>query len=179
MAVALSYYPGMKNISGFTLVELLVTLALVAILVTVGVPSFLTTIQNNRVTTQANNFVSAINLARSEAVKTGAIAHVEALSPTVGNEYGAGWRVWVDLNGNAALDLAATPPEEVREFAALDGGAVLNSGGPTDLQFLSSGGLNSAAVSLSLSIPNCAGDQIRTIAIALTGRADVTRSTCP
>lgn len=55
--------------SGFTLVELLVTIALGSILLALAVPSFNGFIIANRLTTQANEMVAAINFARSEAIK--------------------------------------------------------------------------------------------------------------
>ena len=57
---------------GFTLVELLITIVVVTILLAAGVPAFQSFIKNNRVTAQTNGLISAIQLARSEALKRGA-----------------------------------------------------------------------------------------------------------
>ena len=57
--------------SGFTLMELMVTIAIAAILVGIAIPSFTSIIVSNRLTTSANELVTALNLARSEAVKRG------------------------------------------------------------------------------------------------------------
>lgn len=54
---------------GFSLPELLITIAVASILLGVAVPSFGNLMASNRLTTQANDFVSAINFARSEAIK--------------------------------------------------------------------------------------------------------------
>ena len=54
---------------GFTLVELMITLAVAAILLAIAVPSFRTFVQNTRLTTQADTLVYSLNLARNEAVK--------------------------------------------------------------------------------------------------------------
>lgn len=54
---------------GFTLVELMVTLAVAIILIAVGMPMFSGIAANNRATTQANTFLAAFKLARNEAVK--------------------------------------------------------------------------------------------------------------
>ena len=58
----------MKRQSGFTLVELLVTLAAATVLMSVAIPSFKTTIQNGRMVTQANDLLGALVFARSQAV---------------------------------------------------------------------------------------------------------------
>ena len=54
---------------GLTLVELIVTLALAAIVMTMGVPSFSDAIDRYRLTSEVNRFVSHVQLARSEAMK--------------------------------------------------------------------------------------------------------------
>lgn len=58
----------MKRISGFTLIELLVTITVVAVLISAAVPSFKTTIQNGRITSQSNDFLGALLIARSQAI---------------------------------------------------------------------------------------------------------------
>ena len=57
-----------RSRQGFTLIELIVTIAIVAILATLALPNFGTSMRNSRVTSQANDLVTAINLARSEAI---------------------------------------------------------------------------------------------------------------
>ena len=57
-----------SRMAGFTIVELLITMLLAAILAGIAVPSFRGMIANNRLTTQANDFVGAINFARSAAI---------------------------------------------------------------------------------------------------------------
>ncbi len=62
--------------TGVTLIELVVTLSIAAILLTIGVPSFQDLMRNNRSAAQVNEFLTALNLARSEAVKRGASVSV-------------------------------------------------------------------------------------------------------
>lgn len=57
--------------AGFTLIELMIAITVAAILLGIGIPSFQETIRRNRVTTQTNNVIGALAIARSEAVKRG------------------------------------------------------------------------------------------------------------
>lgn len=55
--------------SGFTLLEMMFTIALLAVIVGVGVPNLRDFVRNSRMTAAANDIVTDFNLARSEAVK--------------------------------------------------------------------------------------------------------------
>lgn len=61
---------------GFTLVELMVTVAVAAILVAIAIPSFKNITLSNRLSTTANEVVTAINAARMEAIKRNAPVQV-------------------------------------------------------------------------------------------------------
>ncbi len=82
----------MKN--GFSLIELIVTLAIVAIVMMIGVPNFNSAIQNSRLTTTANELVTAFHLARSESVKRNQNVVVSAIN----DNWQDGYRVFVDLS---------------------------------------------------------------------------------
>ena len=58
-------------VKGFTLIELMMTLSIAAILLTVAVPSYITFTQNSRITAQTNKVITAVSLARGEASKRG------------------------------------------------------------------------------------------------------------
>jgi len=96
-----------NSASGFTLIELMVTLAVAAIILTVGVPSFVSMTRDNSLITQTNELVADINLARSEAVKRGTrvvlcrSANPAAATPTCGgnaNTWTTGWLMFADTN---------------------------------------------------------------------------------
>lgn len=89
--------------NGFTLIELMVTVALVAILLAVAVPSFTTYQRNAELTSFTNTLLSGINAARGEAMKRGRYAMVV---PTDGANWGNGWIVFVDVDGSGAYEAA-------------------------------------------------------------------------
>jgi type IV fimbrial biogenesis protein FimT len=99
--------------AGFTLLELMVTVSLSAIILTMAVPSFTITIQNNRVTTQINDFVSTLNLARTEAIKRGTRITV-CKSPdasscdTSASGWEQGWIVFIDSDADETRDSGET-----------------------------------------------------------------------
>ncbi len=91
----------MKKANGFTLIELMVTIAIAAILLGVGVPSFTNMIVGNRLATQTNELISGINLARSEAVKRNrTVNFCRAADANATVCAGAGtWEHWIILAG--------------------------------------------------------------------------------
>lgn len=77
---------------GFTLIELVITVSIAAIVLAAAIPSFREIIQNNRITAQANELVTAFNLARSEAIKRGVRARACASTNGTGCAMGGGWQ---------------------------------------------------------------------------------------
>jgi type IV fimbrial biogenesis protein FimT len=89
-----------KKNQGFTLLELMVTVAIAAILVTVAMPSFTNTIIGNRLTTINNELVGALNLARSEAIKR----NQQVVIRKTGTNWQGGWQVFVDVDRTPSSD---------------------------------------------------------------------------
>jgi type IV fimbrial biogenesis protein FimT len=167
----------MKAHSGFTLLELMITLAVAAILATIAIPSFWTIIQNNRATTEANELVTALNFARSEAIKRGARVSLcpstSQTGCTGGTNWSNGWIVFVDTAANDGS--AAVVGEVVRVWTSLSG--INNLAGPANIRYRGPGDVIGAG-NFTHQLPGCSGDQRRTISIAASGRINVTRSNC-
>lgn len=93
---------------GFTLVELVIALAVVAIVATIAVPSMRTFIQNTRILTETNNLITDIAFARSEAVKRVNNVGICASSGGTACDAAAAWQngriVFIDANGNGVWD---------------------------------------------------------------------------
>lgn len=103
----------MQGIKGFSLIELMVTLAIAAIVMTLAVPSFASFIQNNRQTTNINDLIAALNFTRAEALTQRRIITLcksadGTTCPTGAGsgDWSQGWIVFADLNDNGTRQAA-------------------------------------------------------------------------
>lgn len=91
---------------GFTLVELLVTIAIATLLLVVAVPSYVSFQKNAQLSDAASNFIGAINAARANAMKLGVDSY---LVPKSGTNWSSGWDVYADTNWNQSYDVGTDP----------------------------------------------------------------------
>ncbi|BAN46671.1 GspH/FimT family pseudopilin [Metapseudomonas resinovorans] len=100
----------MHSRKGFTLIELMVVIAIVAILASIGYPGFQTLIMNNRMTSQTNGLLGVLQLARSEAVTQ---RKVTTVCPTTNQSTcaaaGTDWNVGVLVRLSDATVVRVTP----------------------------------------------------------------------
>lgn len=156
-------YP--RYIRGFTILELMITIVIAAILLTIAVPSFTNLLRRNQITTYANEFATTVNLARAEAIKRG--TNISIIS-NAGLDWSQGW----NLNVDSTAELLRTSP-------ALPGDTTFVSNANSAITFNSRGSSNLGAEEI-FSLCNTNVTEGRRIRIAVTGRISVQEiSPCP
>jgi type IV fimbrial biogenesis protein FimT len=156
---------------GFTLIELLFTIAVAAIILTVGVPGFLSFIDNNRAVTHTNDLITALNLGRSEATRRGSAVRLCSPADGLGCSGNKDWSTgWI---------LVTTGGDVLRSWPERSGGAgvVTEKADITEIRFLARGSV-AGAPEFEVRLPNCSGNQVRKVAVNGTGRISVARADC-
>lgn len=177
---------GYRATRGVTLLELMVVVAVLAIVTAIAFPSFTGTIQSNRVATGTNELIAALSLARSEALRSpGGAAVCTTTNGTAcnGTSWEDGWMVWIDFDGDGSP--AGTRDVVVRHFrsnpdvvvsADSAGGAVFEN----MIRFDGRGRTIAHAVQLSIQPRDCAEGKphLRTLRITPTGQVRMEKGTC-
>ena len=113
-----------KYQQGFTLYELLITMLVVGIVLTVGIPSFSDFTRSSRITSTANDLHSSFYLARSEAARSKSNVTICASANPLGAalcdgaSFDGGWIIFVDLNGD--IQRAGVGENVLRAHPAVD-----------------------------------------------------------
>ena len=162
-----------KYLTGFTIIELMLTIAVAAVILSIGVPSFQGLMERNQLTSGINQFISSMSLARSEAIKRNqrvSICPSSNGTTCLGNQYENGWIVFVDTNTNGSRQVATE--ELIWVSGSLPPSITLRGKACCDdnIPYLASGQINGIAGSMHL----CKGNNIdksRKIAINTFGRA--------
>lgn len=162
---------GMKRNAGFTILELMITVALAAVVLAIGVPSFRSLVVSNQTATDANNLVSALSLARSEAISRGLCI---AVVPTDA-DWSTGWTLGTDINCDA--DFGDTGEIAVRVYEGLRGSGF--SAQPGTVVFQPNGGV-AAPQGFTLEPSACSTtNPIRVISVGPSGIVTLKRNECP
>jgi type IV fimbrial biogenesis protein FimT len=96
--------------AGFTLMELMLVIALTAVVMAIGVPNFRNFMQNSRMTSAANDMLAAVYTARTESVKRHQPVvmcfsnDAQVAVPTCSGDGTGGWIVWVDDRNPAVAE---------------------------------------------------------------------------
>ncbi|MGQ3056392.1 MAG: GspH/FimT family pseudopilin [Nevskia sp.] len=179
-----------RRARGFTLIEMLTTVAVVAVTTTVGVPALNGFVTGNRAAGQVNTLIAALNYARSEAVSSArevslcpylenaaASAPADRYRCSTATTWSQGWIVFrsvLDEAGNATGSR-----EVLRVFGPLASGdaltATVNTVTYLPTGFLADGG---SSPQFSLTPQACAAGQRRNLSLSLQGQAHVESAHC-
>lgn len=181
----------MRQAHGFTLIELMVVMAVTAILATLAAPSFTRLLQSNTISSNVNLFLADVRFARSEAIRLGGAVVLcrsdapEASSPTCGSGSGpggngwvSGWIIFQDLDNDGNKDNSSPVDPLLRVQApitAMDSIVEGGSGSSTKIRFTATGRLFnlSSATQFQFGGGNYSNDVQRVLCLNLSGRARI------
>jgi len=168
-----------RRAAGFTLMELMFTVLIVAILLAVAVPSFRQFTRNNRVTAAQNDLVTSLTLARSEALRrnrpVSVCASTDGSSCGDETDWGSGWIAFTDRGTAGTLD----GDDEVLQVWQLgDPDLTFASGGSAFEQYLPTG-LSAAAMTIDIAWTGCTGQHMRRVAVGASGALTGQLVNCP
>ena len=180
-----------RRSAGFTLIELMVAVAILAVLAALAAPSFNEAILSNRLASYANTFVASAQLARGEAIKRNATVVMcryadDGTSCATTGTWQQGWIVWRDADNDATVDA----DEIIQKQQAISSDYHFAGDVGYSLDFLATGGAQKTggsqlAIDEDLILCRAApspGGQERRLVISTTGRVSVARraeGTCP
>lgn len=164
---------------GFTLLELMFTVTILALLLGLAVPSFVQSVRNNRLIAQTNEFVGALNYTRSEALKRAnpvtICASADGATCSNATSWSTGWIVFVDTNANTTYEGG----EEILQVApAVPTEFTLEATARGYVQYTSVGTSRNNIEIFNLKRPGCTGNHARRLTIPLMGRVNTETVAC-
>lgn len=172
--------------AGFTVLELMITIAVLGILLGVGVPSFNAIVRQNRLASQTNELLAAAAMARSEAVKRGTTVTLcpvdpnDALACSGDDSWSDGWMIFADEedDDNDAV-IQRWPPASERRMT------ITNNEDLVSITYRGDGSTTlGVGVTTSFIVAPEADycqdpEGARRVTVSATGRVNATRIDCP
>ena len=167
------------GIKGFTLIELIITMTIVGILVALAAPGMQSFVSSNRLTTQVNDLLADISLARSEAIKRSASSGVcvtasDGASCVPDGDWANGWLVYYCTSTTDPCP--SSSKEAIKMHEKLTGDNTLSTPGD-EIVFSKTGLLSSGAGQFTLTDPKTGGKRI--VCLGTTGRPALSKEDCP
>lgn len=158
--------PRYRPVKGFTLIELIFAVALLAVLLSLAAPSFQALLEMQRMRAAAFDLMADLTLARNEALKRGALAPPVTLRPVSGDagHWESGWSVMV---GTEVVSLKSPV------------GAGVSFTGPAMITFDHNGRVSNATAVIRFALGNSSANRSRCISIDPSGRPKSATTACP
>jgi len=186
-------YLGRRRVAqGMSLIEVMLSITVLAVLVGMATPAATTIVQNSRIRGQAGDLLANLSIARVEAIKRGVyvtlcpssnwnVTPTSCTTGTLGTSWNMGYIVFADVNKNGAFDTATDTLIAVSEPFASN---TLISNGLTntpvnELQFRPSGATNVPGSGTFKLCDARTGNVGRLITVYSTGRAVSATTSCP
>lgn len=168
----------MNHRRGFTLIEMLIAIAVLAVILTTAAPALGRFVEQQRLTTTANQLVAHLQFARGQAIThnklVAACPSNDGLSCTGGNRWEDGWIVYLDPHKSGQ----PADPEDVLRVVQGNPELVMHSGGRYRVRFKGSG----VAYGTNLTIRVCTPgnpEAARAVIVSNPGRVRATRDVDP
>jgi len=176
----------MKKRAGFTIIELMVTLIIAAIGLTIAIPGFANFLRSQRATSNANELLVSLTFARSEALKRGdpvavcASDNPQAATPACSgnNSWTNGWITFVDDDtAGTDGDYDSATETLLRVHPASGSVSVTTDGGADYVRFIGDGTAD-ARDDFKVKPDGCTQNQQRHVNLTPTGRGEVDSEAC-
>lgn len=161
---------------GFTLVELMTVIAVVAILAAIALPSFQGSLRSNRVATASNELMASVALARTEAIRSRNPGVICTSTTGAGcdGDWNSGWLVWSDIDNSGTVNGAETVVRYVQGNPRL-----VLAGSATLMAFDGRGRAIGGGQTISVQPEGDITEPLRCVIIGATGQTRIAHGACP